>query len=259
MSAVHAAGMFDELIGHVERVGVRRSASEDEREQLVVAKRARAEPFELFARPIVWCDVFHRRYTQLLCFVPACVRVCGVAFLFVAGCADPPSKEMDQAQGAIDAARAAGADQYATTEYTAATTALENAQGAVAAGDYRLALNYALESREHAQNAARDTADAKARMRSELEHTLANLDVLVSQGQTRMTAAERARVSAQALRQPAARLKEATAVLQKAREAVAAGDYLGAAQALDGLNARVEQALADIEAATTAQSSRRRR
>ena len=75
-----------------------------------------------------------------------------------------------------------------------------------------------------------------------------------------IAAAERARVSAQALRQPAAAPEAtATAVLQKAREAVAAGDYLGAAQALDGMKARVEKALADVEAATTAQSSRRRR
>jgi hypothetical protein len=166
---------------------------------------------------------------------------------------------MDQAQGAIDAARAAGADQYATTEYTAATTALESSHGAVAAGDYRLALNYALESHEHAQNAARDTADAKAKMRSELEHALANLDVLVAQGQTRVTAAQRARVPAQALRQPAARLNEATAALQKAREAVNAGDYLGASKVLEGVNTRVEQALADIETATASQTSRRRR
>jgi len=188
------------------------------------------------------------------------VRAClWVTLLFVVGCADPPSKEMDQAQGAIDAARAAGADQYATTEYTAATTALKNSQGAVAAGDYRLALNYALESREHAVNAARDTADAKARMRSELEHTLANLDVLVSQGKTRITAAERARVPARALRQPAVHLEQAAATLQKARETVAAGDYLGATRVLEGVNTRVEQALADIDAATTAQTSRRRR
>ena len=113
-----------------------------------------------------------------------------VTLLFVAGCADPPSKEMDQAQGAIDAARAAGADQYATTG---------------------------------------------------------------------LTAAERARVPAQSLRQPAARLKEATATLQKARETVAAGDYLGATAVLEGVNTQVEQALADVEAATTAHSSRRRR
>jgi len=57
---------------------------------------------------------------------------------------------MDQAQGALDAARAAGAERYATAEYQAAATALKNAQDAVAQRDYRLALNHALDSRERA-------------------------------------------------------------------------------------------------------------
>src|SRR5688572_14820112 len=39
--------------------------------------------------------------------------------LLVIGCAEPPTREMDQAQGAIDAAKAAGAEKYAADEYTA--------------------------------------------------------------------------------------------------------------------------------------------
>ena len=39
-----------------------------------------------------------------------------VAFVLAAGCGDPPDKELHQAQGAIDAARAAGAEQYAVEE-----------------------------------------------------------------------------------------------------------------------------------------------
>ena len=88
----------------------------------------------------------------------ACVR----AALLITACGDPPNKEMDQAQGAIDAARAAGADRYAATEYTAATDALKRSQDAVAQRDYRLALNEALNSREHAQNAAREGADTQS-------------------------------------------------------------------------------------------------
>ena len=80
---------------------------------------------------------------------------------------------MDQAQGAIDAARAAGADRYAATEYTAATDALKRAQDAVAQRDYRQALNEALDSREHAQNAAREAADSKAQVRGEVERDMA--------------------------------------------------------------------------------------
>jgi hypothetical protein len=62
---------------------------------------------------------------------------------------------MDQAQGSIDAARAAGADRFATEQYGAAVKALQNAQDAVALRDYRLALNYALDARDRAQRAPR--------------------------------------------------------------------------------------------------------
>jgi len=187
----------------------------------------------------------------------ACVWALTVGLL--AGCAEPPDKEMDQAQGAIDAARAAGADQYAKTEYDAASTALQNAHEAVAAGDYRLALNYALEGREHAQNAARDTADTKARMRSEIERTLAQVDALVAKAQGQISAAERARVPPRLLRQPARDLATVVEDLQEPRAAVAGGDYLRANQALDGMKERIQKVVADVAAATTPQTSRRRR
>src|SRR5207302_905741 len=58
-----------------------------------------------------------------------------IAALFAAACGDPPDKEMDQAQGAIEAARAAGADRYATTEYAAANDALTRARLAVTGRD----------------------------------------------------------------------------------------------------------------------------
>ena len=62
---------------------------------------------------------------------------------------------MNQAQGAIDAARAAGAERFATAEFAAATDALKRSEDAVAAGDYRQALSHAIDSRERAQNAAK--------------------------------------------------------------------------------------------------------
>ena len=79
------------------------------------------------------------------------------SFLSV-GCATPPTREMDHAQGAIDAARAAGADRYATEQYGAAVKALQNAEAAVGQRDYRLALNYALDGRDRAQRAAKEAA-----------------------------------------------------------------------------------------------------
>src|SRR5688500_10357092 len=89
--------------------------------------------------------------------------------LFVA-CAAPPTREMDQAQGSIDAARAAGADRYATEQYDAAVKALQNAQEAVGQRDYRLALNYALDSRDRAQRAAKEAATQSSEERRVGQH-----------------------------------------------------------------------------------------
>ena len=185
--------------------------------------------------------------------------MCLIPLLLLTACTEPPNKELDRAQGAIDAARAAGAEQYATTEYSAAATALKNATDAVAARDYRLALNYALESHEHAQNAARDTADGKARVRADVDRALADVSMLLKRGTARLNAAERLRVPRPLLDGPSADLTAATAAVQKAGEAVAEGDYLAAGATLEGVKERVTRALAAIEAATASRSPRRRR
>ena len=166
---------------------------------------------------------------------------------------------MDQAQGAIDAARAAGADRYAITEYSAATEALKNANAAVGVGDYRLALNFALESREQAQNAARGAADAKARVRGEVEHAITEITALIAQARTRLMAAERARVARRLLQQPRDDLTTAEAALQKAGEAVAAEDYLLAREALNGVKERVDAALMAINETMSPRTPARRR
>lgn len=181
------------------------------------------------------------------------------ASLLLSACAEPPTTEMDRAQGAIDAARAAGAEQYATVEYSAATAALTSSHDAVAAGDYRLALNYALESHEHAQNAARETADTKARMRAEVERTVTEITALVADGQTRIAAAGRAGVPRRLLAPAADALAAASASLQKAGEAVAADDYVAASAALKGVKQGAEEALSALDAASRSPSARRRR
>jgi hypothetical protein len=182
-----------------------------------------------------------------------------VVALLAAACAEPPNKEMDQAQGAIDAARAAGADRYATTEYTAATEALKNANVAVGQGDYRLALNYALESREHAQNSAREAADTRARLRGEIERTMAEVAALMAQAGTRLEAARKTRAPRRTLDEIAAAISRVNADVQKAGEAIQADDYFAARKAVDGVKERIQQTIADIDAATAPPAQRRRR
>ena len=180
-----------------------------------------------------------------------------IAALVFSACAAPPHKEIDQAQGAIDAARAAGAEQYATTEYSAAVAGLKNANDASAAGDYRLALNYALESREQAQNAAREAADSKASIRAEVERAIADIAILLSQTDTRLRAARRARIASRVVDRAATDLASTNANVQKAGEAISAGDYLAAKNELEGVKERIEKAFAAI--APAAPPGRRRR
>src|SRR5687768_385924 len=115
--------------------------------------------------------------------------------VFTAACSAPPQKEIDLAQGAIDAARAAGAEQFAPSEFNQATSALQQAQDAVGQRDYRLALTLALDAHDRAQTAAKAAADGKARARSEADATIARAAMAVEQLRTRIKVAEGARLS----------------------------------------------------------------
>jgi hypothetical protein len=153
----------------------------------------------------------------------------------VAACTSPPDKEMDQARGAIEAARAAGADRYAPDDYKAAVAALKRSEDAVAQRDYRQALNSALDSREQAENAARTAADQKAIVRSQAEKELRDLQAAVDEARARLKAAEAPRTKRRALQGARQAVDAADASVQKARTAMTREDYLGARDALRGV------------------------
>jgi hypothetical protein len=166
---------------------------------------------------------------------------------------------MDQAQGAIDAARAARADRYATTEYEAAVNALKQAQVAVDQRDYRLALNYALDSRQRAQNAAKEAADQQVTLRSGAERTLGELTAMLDQANQRLNAAEAARVPRRTLARPRAAISAANASLQKAGTDIAEGDYQTSQKRLSESADQLRKAIAEIDAAINGRGGRGRR
>ena len=106
----------------------------------------------------------------------------------LAGCAAPPQKEMDQAEGAIATARAAGAAQYAAAEFAAAEAALQRSHDAAAQRDYRQSLNHALDARERAQTAAREAADKKAVARGLAERAITSAELALAMAQQRLGA-----------------------------------------------------------------------
>ncbi|HUQ88689.1 MAG TPA: DUF4398 domain-containing protein [Vicinamibacterales bacterium] len=168
-----------------------------------------------------------------------------------ASCAAPPSKEMNQAQGAIDAARSAGADKFASVEFNAAVDALKRSEEAVAARDYRQALNHALDSRERAQNAAKMAVEGRADARGQAERSISEVATLLSRARAQLKDPDIARVNATQLRAPRATVASAEGKLQEARTALKAEDYPAVSKALNGAAAQLQAALTQIDAAAS--------
>lgn len=188
-----------------------------------------------------------RRLTTLLCVLALC-----------AGCSEPPQKEIDRAQGAIDAARAAGAEQYAPDEFGAATTSLQQAHDAVVQRDYRLALSRALDASERAQQAAKQAADGKARARSEAESAVTTTAAAIQQLRSAMKAAEPLRPPASVLAAARKTAEAADAALQEARALLKEDRYLEARDTLKGVQERINAQLQQVNEAVKARAGKRR-
>ena len=148
--------------------------------------------------------------------------------LLATACTSPPNKEMDQAQGAIDAAQ----------------------------GDYRLALNHAIDSREQAQNAARVAADTRAKVRGDVERSIAEVNALIAQvnawiASPAATRTPRTRRTAQQV------VTASTAEVQKAGSAMQAEDYAGAHKLMTATKERLQMVLPAAPSTAPAQSTRR--
>ena len=99
----------------------------------------------------------------------------GVCCLLVVGCTSPPDAEQRAAREAASAARSAGAEQYAPSEFIAMTTAVKKAEAEMAAKAYKDARVSYTEARILADNAARSALTGKATMRDDLEKQLTEL------------------------------------------------------------------------------------
>jgi len=182
------------------------------------------------------------------------VAIC--TLLLLTGCSEAPQKEIDRAQGAIDAARAAGAELYASEPFAAATTAMQQTHQAVEQRDYRLALSRAIDANERALEAARQAANGKARAQSDADAAITHAAIAVRQLEERLKAAESARLPARDL--DAAR-KARTAgerALQEARAAVAVSDYAGVRARVDGLAEKITAQIHTLNEAIDARTGR---
>jgi hypothetical protein len=186
-------------------------------------------------------------------------RLALVIVILSASCAEPPNKEINQAQGAIDTARAAGADRFASAEFSAATDAFKRSEEAVAARDYRLALNHAIDSRERAQSAAKMAVEGRANARGQAERAIAEVATLISRAKAQLKDPDIAQLNGRTLRTPRATVAAAEKMLQEARSALAKEDYATVTKALNGAAANLQAALTEIDAVASPGASRRKR
>lgn len=185
------------------------------------------------------------------------VRRASVALLVaLAGCASPPTRELSIAQGAIDAARAAGAAEFAVDELTAAESALGRAQTAVTGRDYRAALSSALEAHLQAQAAAKAAAEGRVRARLAADERLDGLAAAIAALESALAAPEARRVPAAARRRAQAAVTAAGTRLAAARQAADRHDPQAIA-GIDAVIAELDTALAGLSP-TPATRGRRR-
>jgi hypothetical protein len=183
-----------------------------------------------------------------------------VVFFLVAmvtlACATPPDKEINQAQGAIEAARSAGAEQYASEEFSAAEAAMRRSSEFVQQRDYRQALNQALDARERAKEAARRAAEQRAAARSAAELGLADLSTAVQQARVVINAAQAARVPAKDIAVVQNLATRAENAMQEARAALSRDDYQAAVASIKG---RADALRPVTESLSESAAGRRRR
>ena len=194
---------------------------------------------------------FGRRRWCLAC-------VLAVSAVTVACGDDPPQIEMQQAQSAIDAARAAGANEYAHDELAAAEGALARARTAVDQRDYRLALNHSLDSRERAQTAAKQSASQKAAARADAERALGAASATIAEARARLKAAQTSGAPARRLAAARRSIEAGDQAVQKARAAFDQGNFRDVPQALNEPIVRLAATSHDLEAAPRLAARRRR-
>ena len=179
-----------------------------------------------------------------------------LSLALLTACSTPPQKEIDLAQGALDAARAAGAEQYAPEEMSAATAALQQAHDAIAQRDFRLALTRALDAHDRALEAAKAAADGQVRARAETDAAITAARTTVQTLARRLELPDVAKLPKGDVEAARAALKEAQADVQEAGEAVATADYAGARKAIEGISGRIAAQMKALEEAGTRKPAR---
>lgn len=196
----------------------------------------------------------------------ATLAVVALSALLLAGCAEPPQAEIDAVKTALDAARTAGAGEYAPEALAQAEAAQSKLDAELQAQQERFALmrsydtakTLAADAKTQAENAAKTAEANREAAKQESSALIASTTTLLEEVKTLLASAPKGKGSAADL---AALQGDITALEQSLTETQAAfdaGNYLQAKSLAQAANDGANRVKASIEQAIEMAKGRRR-
>ena len=154
----------------------------------------------------------------------AMIMALGVGLL-LAGCTQPPEKEMKAAENAMKAATDAQAAKYAEKKFAEASQALSDAKTKMGAKDYKGAKMAAMVAKAKFETASSKVAEGKAQVKTEVEGTWNQVTTAVTDIETKLPKMKMSKDDKAKMTDGVAKIKES---LGAAKAALDSGDMIGA-------------------------------
>ncbi len=183
-------------------------------------------------------------------FVIILITLLGV---FLMSCGEVPQQAIDDAKTALDAAKGAEADRYVPDLYNAANKSYQDAMAIVEKekeamfSNYDEALPLLQAAKEGADNAKNAVADAKEKVKSEVEEMLAQVPAEIKAARQLWKKAPRGKGTREALEMMKQEIDDAEASAGKVNTALESGDYLAARQQAQQLMSKIKQLQSELQ------------
>jgi len=161
-----------------------------------------------------------------------------IVLLSLAACEEPPVREIDLAQSALNRARDGGADRFAADRFKEAEAALATARQKLEAKDYRSALSAATDAGEKSKAALQAAEAAKTLAKSAAETALVEAEASFDDVQSVKEQASASKVPEKTFEGLEPALTEARDEATAIAHTIEAGDFVQAHKAADELKAK---------------------
>lgn len=183
--------------------------------------------------------------------------VAAMVLVSVSGCSQRPEEEMESANEALNEARAAEADRYASEVYQEAVDAFESAKAEIQAQDekffmtrsYGEARNLLRTATATANRAAEESAAGREQARQEAETAIQQARTALDAAQASVKQAPRGKGSQADIDAMNAELAVLQTTLDEAQSAYEGGDYLTALTKAESVSSDASSIRQDIEQA----------